>query len=257
MVSSTGQPDCVMAANSFTMLGSEDIEWSDSDCDTSSDVNGDGLWSDDHTVANNGILWGDSDDDSSTHSTNTILTTNDTLTCASTTNNPLLLQDEVPVLSNSVIMLEDSGLTNEITPNDVLVDKLLESIVTSNIVIPIGAPNTLTCDKALEEMTQDLEMTQAELNNAQAMDDNSQIVMHLTRDRLSEVADTCFDELADLPSSPEAMAQNIDIFSTDMLNPTIECSPSIIQYQCLMGQLSNVNNSEEDDDFVPEDLDWN
>ena len=247
MVSSTGQPDCVMAANSFTMLGSEDLEWSDTNCDTSSDVTGDKLWSDDDTVANNGILWGDSDDDSSTHSTDTILTTNDTLTCASTTNNPLLLQDEAPVLSSSVNMLEDTGLTNEITPSDVLVDKLPESIVTSNIVIPIGAPNTLTCDKALEEMTQDLEMTQAELNNTQAMDDNSQIVMHLTRDMLSEAANTCFDELVDLPSSPEAMAQN----------PTIECSPSIIQYQCLMGQLSNVNNTEEDDDFVPEDLDWN
>ena len=241
-----------MAANSFTTLGSEDPVWSDTDCDTSSDVTGNELWSDDNTVTNDGILWGDSDDDSSTHNTNTMQTTNDTLTCASTTDDPLLLQGEAPVLSNSVNVLEDTGLTNEITSSNVSVSKPLG---TSNIMIPIGAFSTLTRDKALEDMTQDLEMTQAELDTAQAM---VQTVMHLSEDRLSEGADTCFDELVDLPSSPEAMALNNDISSSaNMLNPTTYCSPSIIQYQCLMGRLSNVNNTEVDDDFISEDLDWN
>ena len=95
------------------------------------------------------------------------------------------------------------------------------------------------------------------------MDVSSQRVL-LPVCSLSEDANTCFDELADLPSSPEAMAEDNHMSSSKslaasntiaasgMMNPTGD-NLSIIEDQYLFSTISN----NELDDFVDEDLDWN
>ena len=254
----TGQTDCVMAADSFITLGSEDLEWSDTDCAQDSDITDDELWSDDNTVVNDGpLLW----DNNDTHHTNMAPTTTPlrtTLACGPTNDDPLL-QGEVLIPSNSDIttneILKDTGSTNEITANDVSPNASSESNITSNIVIPIEAPSILTCDA--ESLTQD---------GTEAMESNSQTTVLLSRCSLPEDANTYFNELADLSSSPETVAENNAMSSSmilassnmtspnNMLNPT---GSSIIEDQYLMEQLSTISSNEIDDDFVAEDLDWN
>ena len=253
--SSIGQPDCVTAADSFITLCSEDLDWSDTNCTTDSDITDDELWSDDNTVINDGSLW--DDNGITTHNTDIVSTTTslrNTLTCTST-NDDLLSQSEVLIPSNSDIttneILEDTGSTNEITANDVSPNRSSESNIANNIVIPIEAPSILTYDEALEQITQD---------GTQAMDSNTQPIVLLSRCSLPEDTNTCFDELADLPSSPENNMSSSKNYAhttsaNNMLDPTMDNASVIEEY--LMEQLSAISSNEVDDDFVDEDLDWN
>lgn len=245
-----------MPVDSFITLDTEDIDWSGTNCTTDSDMTDDGLWSDDDTVVNDGPLW--DDNGNATHSTDTTPTTTtlrNTLTCTSTSDEPSL-QGKVMISSNSDIttneISEDTGSTNETTANDVSPNRPSEI---SNTVIPIEAPSILACNEALEQITQD---------GAQVSGNSSQSIL-LSPVSLSEDANTCFDELADLPSSPEAvggdnnmsssnsLATSNTITASSMMNPTGDNLP-IIEDQYLMEQFSS---NELDDDFADEDLDWN
>ena len=247
-----GQPDRVTAADSFITLCSKDLDWSDTNCTTDSDITDDELWSDDNTVINDGSLWDDNGITTDIVSTNTSL--RNMLTCTST-NDDLLSQSEVLIPSNSDIttneILEDAGSTNEITANDVSPNRSSESNITNNIVIPIEAPSILTYNEALEQTTQD---------GIQAMDSNTQPIVLLSRCSLPEDGNTCFDELADLPSSPENNMSSSKNYghttsANNMLDPTVDNASVIEEY--LMEQLSAISSNEVDDDFVDEDLDWN
>lgn len=253
MILSIGEPGCVMADN-FTTLGSEDLDWSDTDHTTSNDITDDELWSDNNTDSHVNSV--------TTHSPNTALVTatsslKDTITCTST-NDDSLLQSEALVSSNNILtneMSEDTESANEITANNVLPSRPLQN---NNEVVPIKAPSILTYSEALEEVDHDEEST-----NAHVMNDNSQTVVLLSRMSSSEDVNTYFDELVDLPSSP---TENNSTTCSNLLSPLpcsnnilnpIGCSSDSIDDQCLMDQLSTISCAELDDECIAEDFDWN
>ena len=244
-----------MPTDSFITLDTEDLDWSDTNCTADSDITDDEPWSDDDTVVNDGPLW--DDNDVATYSTDTVPTTaplSNTLIYTSTSDDPLL-QGEVMISSNSDIVTtneisEDTRSTNEITANDVSPNGSSESSVTGNTVIPIEAPSILTCDEALEQITQD---------GAQVMEGSSQNISLLPVCSLSENANTYFDELADLLSSPEEenMSSSKSLANSNTIIAVMNTTGdnlSIIEDQYLMEQFSS---NDLDDDFADEDLDWN
>ena len=249
-------------AESFTALGSEDLQWSDTDCTTSDDITDDELWTDDDTVVNDNTLW--DDDNAPTHSTTTVPVVNTPSlqdTYAPTSNDPLLQSDMLISLNNDITtneMLGATESTNEIAAGNLSPD----SDNTNNKVIPIEAPSIITCDEAFVTIHN-------ESTSVLAMDDYSQSIALLCKDAKEgspEDVETCFDELADLPSSPEPEAMT-DIFNS---NPSPALPPnnmtditsyskdaSIMEDQCLMDQLSDINSTEVDDDCTAEDFAWN
>ena len=252
----TGEPDCVIA-ESFTTLGGEDLEWSDTDHTTSDDITDDELWSDDDTVVDDSTLW--DDNNITTCSTDTLpIATNsspvDTLTCVSTNDNPslhsemLIPSDDDDITTNE--MLENTKSSN-VSPDGSSVVKNS----TSDEVITIKVPSVL----AHSEVTaQDEPMSVI----IQTMDNSTQSMLLLSRENSPERGDTCFDELADLPSSPdsEAMIENNITYCS---NPTPDMPTDgmldstgyhdNMEDHCLMDYLCTFSSTDVDDC----DLDWN
>ena len=247
-------------AESFTTLGIEDLEWSDTDHTTSDDITDDELWSDDNTVVDDDTLW-DDDNNASTHSTTTtpVVTTSslqDILTYATHSNEPLLHGEILLPLDNNVTTKEMSGV-NE-SANEIATGTLSPNRVNNvtNKVIPIKAPSILTCGETLVT-------AHDESTSVLAMDNYSQPIVLLSKESSSEDVETCFDELADLPSSPEPEAMMTENNNTFDSNPSPALLPNNMsditgilpmENQYLMDQLSS---TEVDDDCVAEDFDWN
>lgn len=258
----TGKPYCAMA-DSFTTLEGEGLEWSDTDCTTSNDMTDDELWSDDNTVANDSTLW-DDDNIISTHSTNTISMTTIPSLHDTSTNDILLLQDQVLMPPNTNVttneMLVDTESTNQITARSSSDRSLESNINSSDKVIPIEAHSILTTDGETLGIIQD------ESSSLQAPDHNNNsqsIVVPSSRMSSLDEDKNCFDELTDLPSSPEIMTMNSNdpssaLPANDVLNVIgYSNNVSIMNDNCLLDQLSAVSNSEIDDDCIVEDFDWN
>lgn len=250
----TGEPYCAMA-DSFTTLEGEDLEWSDTDCTTSNDMTDDELWSDDNTVVNNSTLW-DDNNISSTHSTNTISMTTTPSLHDTSTNEILLLQDQV--LNTNVTtneMLVDTESTNQITARSSSDRSLESNIIGSDKVIPIEAHSMLTTDSETLGTIQDESSSLDHNNNSQSIVVPSSRMSSLDEDK------NCFDALTDLPSSPEMMSMNSNDPSSAL--PANEYvigysdNTSTMNDNCLLDQLSTVSNSEIDDDCIAEDFDWN
>lgn len=263
-------------AESFASLGSEDLEWSDTDHTTSDDITDDELWSDDNTLVNDGTLWDDNDvtiDNTNTIPVASTTSVMDTLTCSSASDDRLL-QSEAVIPANDNIttneMPEDTESTNEITASNVSPDGSLVANGNSNNVIPIKAPSILTYTEALaitpDDLTSTEDETQDDLTSVQALDNNAQAIVLLSRERSPDNVNTCFDELADFPSSPEPEESQ----STSCSNPSpalptsntmdytgYSDSTSIMDDQCLIDQISAVCSAEVDDDCVAEGFDWN
>ena len=249
-------------AESFTTLGSEDLQWSDTNHTTSDDITDDELWSDDNIVVSDNTPW--DDNDATTHSTTTappvVNTSSIQDTYAPTSNDPLLQSEVLTSLNNDITANEMLGVTE--SANEIAADNLSPDRENNNNVIPIEAPSILTCDATLAT-------TQDGSPNVLTIDNYSQPIVLLCKEDSSEDVETCFDELVDLPSSPEpeAMAENDITFYS---NPSPALPPSnmidiksypsgasIMEDQCLVDQLSHINSTEVDDDCVDEDFDWN
>ena len=247
-------------AESFTTLGIEDLEWSDTDHTTGGDITDDELWSDDDTVVNDDTLW-DDDNNTSTHSTTTtpVVSTSslqDILTYATHSNEPLLHGEILLPPDNDITTNEMSGVNESV--NEIATDTLASDRVNNinNKVIPIKAPSILTCDETLAA-------THDGSTSVSAMDNYSQPIVLLSKESSSEDVETCFDELADLPSSPEPEAMMTENNNTFDSNPSPALLPNNMsditgilpmENQYLMDQLSS---TEVDDDCVAEDFDWN
>jgi len=234
-------------SDSFTMLGSDDLVLSDTDHTTSDDMTDDELWSDDDTVIDDTTLW---------DSTRTIPVDD-----VSTDDGVLSQSETLALLNNNRIttneILENIESTNEITANEVSPDRLLESYSINNKTIPTESPSVLLHDESLEDITQ-------ELTCPQGIDDNSPTVSFLSRMSSQEDVNTCFDELADLLSSPEAMIINNTSscdpspVANNMLNQLNGYSNKAIEDQCSLSAITTSDSSTQvDDSCVAEDFDWN